>query len=165
MNSNRRSIVALALTSMPLIAHAQSGQKPAAGPTASDMEILKQKVKADKKLLVAANMQLSEAEAKAFWPLYDEYQKGLAAVNQRLGKAIKAYADAYKKGSLPNDVARQLAGEAIGADEDENKLKRALLPKLESAVGGMKAVRYLQIENKIRAVIKLELASEIPLVY
>lgn len=165
MNKNRRSIVAIAMASLPLIAHAQSGQKPAAGPTSSDIEILKQKIKADKKLLVAANMQLTEAEAKSFWPLYEEYQKGLAAVNQRLGKAIKAYADAYSKGSLPNDVARQIANEAIGADEDEIKLKRAMLPKLESAVGGMKAVRYLQIENKIRAVIKVELAAEIPLVY
>ena len=35
----------------------------------SNMEILRQKIKADKKLVVAANMNLTEAEAKAFWPI------------------------------------------------------------------------------------------------
>ena len=57
------------------------------------MEILKEKVKADKKLVVATNMNLTDAEAKAFWPLYDGYQKELEQINQRLGNTIKSYAD------------------------------------------------------------------------
>ena len=55
-----------------------------------NMEILKEKVKADKKLLVATNMNLNDAEAKNFWPLYDGYQKELEQINQRLGKTINA---------------------------------------------------------------------------
>ena len=47
----------------------------------STMEILRQKVKADKRLLVATNMALTEAEGKAFWPLYDAYQKDLGQIN------------------------------------------------------------------------------------
>jgi hypothetical protein len=34
---------------------------------ADNMQIVREKVRADKKLLVAENMQLTEAEAKAFW--------------------------------------------------------------------------------------------------
>ena len=37
--------------------------------TASDMEILRQKLKADKKLVVAEVMQLSDAEAEGLWPV------------------------------------------------------------------------------------------------
>jgi hypothetical protein len=48
----------------------------------SDMDILIQKVKADKKLLVATNMDLTDAEAKAFWPVYEAYQKDLQPVNE-----------------------------------------------------------------------------------
>ena len=45
---------------------------------ASDnMQIVIEKVRADKKLLVAENMQLTEAEGKAFWPVYDQYQNEL----------------------------------------------------------------------------------------
>ena len=133
-------------------------------PATSDMEILRQKIKADKKLVVAANMQLTEAEAKTFWPVYDAYQKDLAALNERTAKTIVAYADAYNKGTVADGTAKKLIGEAIAIEEAEVKMRRSYLPKLEKAVGGVKSARYLQIENKIRAIIKYELAANIPLV-
>ena len=141
--------------------------KPAAAqakPSSSDMEILRQKIKADKKLVVAANMQLTEAEAKAFWPVYEAYQKDLARINDRMAKAVMGYADAYNKGPVSDETAKKLISEAIAIEESEVTLKRSNLPKLEKAVGGMKAARYLQIENKIRAIIRYELAASIPLV-
>jgi len=153
-------LAAALLLAPPVVAQT----KPAAKPTSADMEIFRQKVKADKKLVVAANMQLSEAEAKKFWPVYDAYQKDLAGLNGRTVKVIKDYADAWNKGPVSNETANKLASEAIAIDEAEAKLKRAYLPKLQQSVGGMKAARYLQIENKIRAVIKYELAANIPLV-
>jgi hypothetical protein len=62
------------------------GQEKSAEDT--NMEILREKLKADKKLVVAANMTLTDAEAKAFWPIYEEYQKELQALNARLKKTI-----------------------------------------------------------------------------
>jgi hypothetical protein len=152
------------LAALPALGQAPANNKPASGPTASDMEILKQKIKADKKLLVAENMKLNDAEAKAFWPVYDEYQKGLAGLNDRMGKVITSYASIWNKGSVPAETARKLIDESLAIEEDEVTLKKAMLPKPEKAVGGMKAARYLQIESKVRAVIKNELAAEIPLV-
>ena len=133
-------------------------------PASSDMEILRQKIKADKKLVVAANMELTEAEAKGFWPVYESYQKELQAINDRVAKTVIAYADAYNKGPVSNETAKKLIGEAIAIDEAEVKMKRAYLPKLEKVIPGMKVARYVQIESKIRAIIKYELAANIPLV-
>jgi len=130
----------------------------------TNMEILIQKVKADKKLLVAANMGLTDAEGKAFWPIYDAYQKDLQAINERLANAIKAYADALAAGPLSNETAKKLFNEAVAAEDSEVKLKQSYLPKLEKAVSSAKAVRYLQIETKIRAAVRYELAGAIPLV-
>ena len=138
--------------------------KPAAKPASSDMEILRQKIKADKKLLVSANMQLTEAEAKNFWPVYEGYQKELEGINGRLGKLIVDYANAYNKGPVPDDVAKKLLNEALAIEEAELKLKRSDVPKLEKALPAMKVARYIQIENKIRTVIKYDMAAEIPLV-
>ena len=67
---------------------------PASGQ--DNMQILRDKIKADKKLLVATNMELTDAEAKGFWPIYEEYQKDLAAINQRIGKLIESYAAEYR---------------------------------------------------------------------
>jgi hypothetical protein len=130
----------------------------------SNMEILRQKVKADKKLVVALNMGLTEAEDKAFWPLYDAYQKDLGQINERLRKVIVAYADAYKKGPVPNETAKKLLDDALDIEEAEVTLKRSYVPKLGAALPTAKVARYIQIENKIRAVVRYELADKIPLV-
>jgi len=137
---------------------------PAAAQTKSDMQILADKIKADKKLVVAANMQLSEEEAKGFWPVYDAYQKDLAAINKRLFGVVKSYADAYNMGAVPDETARKLMNQYLAVEEAELKLKRAYVPRLEKVVPGTKVARYMQIENKIRAIVKYELAAQIPLV-
>lgn len=130
----------------------------------TNMQILLDKVKADKKLVVAANMDLNETEGKAFWPIYDGYQKDLQAINDRLAKMILAYADAYNKNALTDDLAKRLSSEALAIDQDELKMRTAYAEKLNRALGAKKAARYLQIENKIRAAIRYDLATGIPLV-
>ena len=133
-------------------------------PTTTNMEILRQKIKADKKLVVAQYLQLTDAEGATFWPVYDAYQKDLQQVNQRLTSVIQAYADAYNKGPVANDVAKKLLDEALAVDEAELKLKSSYMPKIVGALPVTKAARYIQIENKIRAAIRYELADGIPLV-
>ena len=137
---------------------------PAAAQTSSDMQILANKIKADKKLVVAANMKLTEEEGKAFWPLYDAYQADLQKINQRTGAGIKRYAEAYNKGEVSDETAKKLLNEMISIEEAEVKLKRSYVPKLEKAIPGVKVARYMQIESKIRAVVRYELATQIPLV-
>jgi hypothetical protein len=151
------------LAQVLLVAIATVLTLPATAQTTSDMQILADKIKADKKLVVAAGMQLTEEEAKGFWPVYDAYQKDLAGINQRLLGTIKRYADAYNKGAVPDETAKKLINEAIAIEEAEVKLKRSYVPRLEKVIPGMKVARYLQIENKIRAVAKYELAAQIPL--
>lgn len=74
----------------------------------NNMEILRQKIKADKKLVVAANMNLTEAEAKAFWPIYDEYQTELRKVNEQLAAVIVNYAKEFNANTLTDDKALRL---------------------------------------------------------
>ena len=130
----------------------------------TNMDILRQKVKADKKLVVAANLMLTDAEGAAFWPVYEAYQKDLQQVNQRMSAMIVAYANAYNKGPVTNDVAKKLLDEALAVDDAEAKLKGSYVPKVLAALPAMKAARYIQIESKIRAAIRYELAAGIPLV-
>jgi hypothetical protein len=159
-------LLALAATlASPAIAQ-DKGAKPAGAGAAdtANMEILRQKIKADKKLVVAANMSLTDAEAKGFWPVYDAYQKDLQQINERMLKTIVAYADAYKKGPVSNETAKKLLDEFLAIEESELKLKRSYVPTLEKSLPGAKVARYIQIENKIRALVKYELAANIPLV-
>jgi hypothetical protein len=154
----RRLVTALAITAglaAPAIAQTTS---------TGNMEILRQKMRADKKLLVAQNLKLTDAEGAAFWPVYDAYQKDIEQLNQRMTKVILAYADAYNKGPVTNEAAKKLLDEALQIDEAETTLKSASAKKVLAVLPASKAARYVQIENKIRAAVRYELAAGIPLV-
>jgi hypothetical protein len=132
--------------------------------SADNMQILRDKIKADKKLLVALNMELTESEAKDFWPIYDQYQKDLQKINRRIVNVLESYADDFRRKSLTDDKAKKLIDEALAIDQAEANLKSAYAPKLSKALPVRKVARYLQIENKIRAVIRYDIASGVPLV-
>lgn len=151
----RCTVIALLLLSMALPVLAQD--KPA-----DTMQIVREKIQADKKLLVAANMGLTEKEAKAFWPVYESYQKDLGLLNGRMLALIKDFAKNYQ--TMSDETAKKLVGEYLAIEGDRVTLKQSYLPKLRQALPEKKVARYLQIENKVEAVIRYELAEGIPLV-
>ena len=129
--------------------------------SADNMQILVEKLHADKKLLVAENMQLTEAEAKAFWPLYDQYQNELFLLRARTLKLINEYGEAYEQ--MTDNTAKKLLDEYMTIEALGLKLRQAYLPKFRNVLPDVKVLRYYQIENKINAVLVYELASNIPL--
>lgn len=155
---------AFALNDAATNAVPSSASAEANSSAATTMEILREKVKADKKLVVANNMNLTENEAKAFWPIYDAYQKDLQNINKRLASVIDAYALAYNKGAVLNDTAKKLLDDSIAIEISESKLKQTYADKLSKVIPAAKAARYIQIENKIRAIVRYQLAEAIPLV-
>ena len=129
---------------------------------ANNMNIVRDKLRADKKLFVAESMGLTESEAKAFWPIYDEYQKALAGLGDRKIKIIKNYADVHK--SMSNETAKVLLDDYLALEADFHKLRYDYLPKFRGALPEIKVARYYQLENKIHAVVNFELAETIPLI-
>ena len=144
------------LLEVPAIAQSQSAD--------TDWKILLDKVKADKKLVVASNMELTESEKMTFWPIYDAYQKDLQAINDRLIKTIQEYANAYKNKSLTDEQARKLTNDALAIEADELKLRSSYAAKLNVLLPAKTVARYIQIESKIRAILRYDMASAIPLV-
>jgi hypothetical protein len=135
---------------------ASAQEKPA-----DTMEIVLAKIRADKKLLVAENLQLTEAEAKGFWPVYGRYQDELFLLRARTAKLITDYAAGYDQ--MSNDTAKKLLDEYMTIEALGLKLRQAYLPKFRAVLPEVKVVRYYQIENKIHAALVYELAAKIPL--
>jgi hypothetical protein len=131
---------------------------------ANNMEIVHEKLKADKKLIVAKYMELTESEAKRFWPVYEEYQNDLQKINERLLNMLQSYAADYRNQSLTDEKAKKLLDEWIAIDNDDAKRRASYVPKVLKALPPKKAARYLQIENEYRILIKYDLAVTVPLV-
>ena len=126
-----------------------------------NMQILREKLRADKKLVVAVNMQLTQSEAKAFWPVYGLYQKDLAGLMGRVSKLIETYAQNFK--TMTDDVAKGMMDEWLAIQAAKLKLQRSYLPEFRKFLPEVKVLRYYQTENKIEAVVRYELAGIIPL--
>jgi len=159
-NLARRAVgIAVVLIAFGFTAAAMAQDKPA-----DNMQILRDKIKADKKLVVASNMELTESEAKAFWPIYGAYQKDLEKINRRIVNLLDSYAADARAKTLTDDKAKKLIDEALAIEQAEASLKTTYAPKLEKVLPVKKVARYLQIENKIRALVKYDLAQGVPLV-
>ena len=138
--------------------NARSQDKPA-----NNLEIVHEKLKADKKLIVSKYMELTESEAKSFWPVYEDYQKDLQKFHERLGAMLKSYAADYRGKSLTDEKAKKLLDEWIALEQEEVKQRSAFIPKVTKALPAKKAARYLQIENEYRMLLRYDLAATVPL--
>ena len=131
----------------------------------SDTDLLQQlraDIQADRQAVVAANLGLTEAEGQAFWPVYRDYRNDMSTVGDRLQKLIQDYADAYP--NVTEDQAKEMVDEMIAIRHDELKVRKSHLSKFRKALPETKVARFLQIENKIDAIVDLGLADSIPLV-
>lgn len=133
-------------------------------PATTNMDILAQKLKADKKLLVAQAVGVTDEEGKGFWPIYDAYQADLEKINQRLQAGIESYAKDYNANSMTDAKATELTREAIAIEENLVSLKKTYVARLAGVLSATKVARYIQVENKVRAQINYELAAGIPFV-
>jgi hypothetical protein len=128
----------------------------------ANLDILRDTIRANKKALVAANLTLTDEEAGKFWPLYDRYQTELTAVQDRGVKVIEDYTASFH--DLSNEKAMKLADDWLSAEGDRDKVRRTYLAEFAKVLPGRKVVRFYQIENKMDAVLRYDLAAEIPVV-
>ena len=148
---------ALTITIIGISGFAMAQDKPA-----DNMEIVKEKIQSDKKLFIATNMQLTESEANAFWPVYESYQAEIGELRDREIKLIEKFAASYE--TMSDDVAKKLLDDSLSIDSGHQKLRQAYLSKFRGVLSDKKVARYYQLESKIDAVMEYELARRIPLV-
>ena len=129
---------------------------------ADNMDIVREKIQSDKKLFIAENMNLTESEAKAFWPVYENYQKDLSKLVDKAVKLIENYAANYE--SMTEEAAKELIDGYLAIEGERVTFMKSFLPKFRKVLPEKKVARYYQLENKIDSVVNFGLAKQIPLV-
>ncbi|HUV77168.1 MAG TPA: hypothetical protein VMW06_03825 [Desulfobacterales bacterium] len=129
---------------------------------ADNMDIVREKIQTDKKLFIAENMNLTESEAKVFWPVYENYQKDLSKLVDKAVKLIENYAANYE--SMTEEAAKELINGYLAIEGERVTFMKSFLPKFRKVLPEKKVARYYQLENKIDSVVNFGLAKQIPLV-
>ncbi len=77
-------------------------------------------------------MQLTDTEAAAFWPVYNEYTAEVRKVNDTRFGLVKDYAKVYK--TMTPEEADSMTRLLAQADEEIIHLRVQYLPKFEQAL-------------------------------
>jgi hypothetical protein len=128
----------------------------------ADLDALVSAIRANRKALVAVNLRLTDDEAAKFWPAYDRYQTEVTAVGDRLIKLVEDYTASFP--DLSNDKAMTLVEDYLAIEADRVRVRRAHVPEFAAILPGRKVALLYQIENKVDAVLRYDLAATIPVI-
>ncbi len=126
---------------------------------ADEMEILRERARADKKLVVATALALTEGEAKAFWPVYNAYQSDMITHYDKLLSLVDRFDKAYD--TMTDQTATQLLNDYLALEANHIALLKAYVPRFQRVLPALKVARLYQIENKMRALVNYDLAGHI----
>lgn len=113
--------------------------------------------------LVDLNMQLSEEEADSFWPIYDKYSAEMVKLNDRLLKLITSFADSYNSKDLTDETAKKLIQEHFAIQKQKLKIQEKYNIKFQKVLPPKRVMRFIQVDNKLNALVDAGLALQIPL--
>jgi len=128
----------------------------------SDIAIDRAQIQSDRQAITAANLLLTEGEAKAFWPKYREYRGDMQKLGDRLVEIFLDYAQNYE--TLSDAQATAMLDECIAIQKDEIKVKSEWIPKFRKILQPKDVTRFFQIDNKLDAILRCDAADQIPLV-
>jgi hypothetical protein len=125
-------------------------------------ELLRADVRAEKVAILTELMQFTDAEDKAFWPIYREYDVELSKVNDERVGLIDEYSRNYTQ--VSDALADKLALRALELETRRTGVKQKYYDRMKSALSPKTAARFLQVENQLLMVIDLQIAAALPIV-
>jgi len=125
------------------------------------IEVARSVVTADRKAVVIAAMELTDAEAKGFWPLYREYRSAMDEITDDRMKLVLNYAKVYP--NIPDEQAKEMLKTYTDLQQRQVEKRNAYLKKFAKVLPPAKALRFAQIETRLDLLIYLNLAARIPI--
>jgi hypothetical protein len=158
-------IAVVALTVVPASAQSTNMTAPNTQPTAAteqDIQMLRENIRASRKKIIAANMNLTADEATKFWPLYDQYQQELNKIGNTRWDMMKAYAQSYP--NVTAEQAQNFMQQSTVTDQQMIALRDKYIPIFAKVIPAKKVALWYQIDRQIDLMVNLQLASMLPLV-
>lgn len=146
--------LALVVAASPLVSNAQQSVK-------ADQQIVVKQVQTDRRAVIAATLKLTEAESRVFWPIYDQYEQDMKKVTDRRLAMLDQYAAKYD--TLTDADADVMLNTRYKIDQDAMALKVKYAKKIQKALPSVKALRYVQVQDRIDNTLAGEMLSMIPL--
>ena len=126
-----------------------------------DTELLISQIQTDKRAIVLSTLQLTDPQVQAFTPIYDEYQREMKDLMTRGSEIINKFAANY--GAMTDDAAKDIMKDFFKLRDDRNAVLEKYSKRMQKALPPTKVLQWLQVENKLNALLDVEAAASIPI--
>jgi len=157
-------LLTAALTTMNLPGRAQDTTQAAPDDLRAVLELMRSDVNGHKIRTLNQVMALTGPEAEAFWPIYRQYEKDLAAVGDRKVALIREFAALRSAGTLDQKTWKNLTQRWLKNVQERLDLWKKYQKRIAKAVSPMRAAQFLQVEHQMALFIDLNIASEMPVI-
>ena len=148
------------LLESPAIAQDSAAASDKEQSTKAYVLLLSSDVDSKREAIVKVILQLSEADAAKFWPIYKEYDAERAKLDSAEAALIQEYATSYQ--SISNEKAEELLTKSFKIDAQRVELKKKYFGKVKSATSATTAAKFIEVENQLQDVAGLQAASVLP---
>lgn len=155
----------LVATVFPLgLAQSAGGDAEAASQTQAleqYLKVIRGDLVAKRDSALKALLQLTENEAKMFWPLKEAYDADLKKLGEDRLELIREYGKVYDK--LTPEKAQELAERSFALDEKRNALRRMYFKRISVGISPVIAVQFIQLQRQFETMGDLKVATNLPL--
>jgi hypothetical protein len=145
-----------------IAASAQVAQVTVKPLSDDDIKLIRQDVQTAKEGIIKDTMQFSDAEGKAFWPIYKEYAAEQRTIAEKRFAVITDYAKTVD--TMTDAQASGLTSRMIQVEDESLALRKKYVPRFATALGAKRAAKFYQVDNRLTMIVNVQLASEIPLI-
>ena len=131
-------------------------------PSDDDLALFRKDVRSLRKQIIAANLDLTDAEAQQFWPIYDRYTAEMRKLFDRKFEVLNAYAANYD--AITDEQADTYIQGRAAVEESILQLRLKYIPIFRKVLSGKTAALFTQIDWRLGLVIELQLASQVPMI-
>lgn len=125
------------------------------------VDLLRKDIRSQKKQIIAENMQLSDAEAEKFWPVYDQYAAELAKIYDVKIALLKDYADNYN--TMTGEQAENYIRKRGEVEQSIMALRLRYVPAFRRVLSGRETALFYQLDWRLGLAIDVQLI-QVPLI-
>jgi len=127
----------------------------------TELELVRSAFRLEKKAIVGEFLQLNDADATKFWPIYEKYEQERAEAGTRRINLIETYASKYE--DMDDATADALVKESVSIQKKELALREKYYKIVQKEISTSTAARFYQIEDAVHVGVLNELNSMIPM--
>ena len=126
-----------------------------------DVQLLRSDIRSAKKQIIAESMNLTEAQAVKFWPVYDAYTQENTKLGDSTYALVKEYAQNYE--NMTDTQADSLVERMARLDVQTATLRQEWIPKFRKVLTGKQTALFFQLDRRINLLLNVQFAAKIPI--